>query len=48
MAWGFPALVALSAVLKRRGRLDVVIGFAALMPVVLVAYTTIGNTMLQP
>ena len=48
VAWGFPALVALAVVLKRRGGLVVVIGFAVLMPIVLVAYTTIGNTMLQP
>ncbi|MGH9030206.1 MAG: hypothetical protein ACRDV4_11415, partial [Acidimicrobiales bacterium] len=48
LSWAFPALIAVAVTVRERARQTLVLAFAALLPVVLIAYTTIGNTLVQP
>lgn len=48
LTWAFPALIAVAAASRRRAWQPVAIGFAMLLPVAFLAYTTIGNTMGAP
>lgn len=48
LTWAFPALVAVASVAGRRWWLVAAIGFAALLPLVFLAYTLLGNTVVQP
>ncbi len=48
LSWAFPALVAVAARAQRRAWLAVAVGFAMLMPLVFVVYTTLGNSVAQP
>jgi len=48
LSWAFPALVAVASLTRRRGWQAVAIAFAFLLPIVFVAYTTIGDYMVQP
>ncbi len=48
LTWAFPALIAVTQVLRRRSWQTLALGFAVLLPIVLIAYTTIENTMIQP
>jgi len=48
LTWAFPALIALGVQLGLRAWQTVVIAFAMLTPIVFLAYTTLGNTMIQP
>lgn len=48
LTWAFPVLIAVAATTRRRGWQPLAIGFAVLLPVVFLAYTTIGNTMGAP
>ena len=48
LTWAFPALIAAGKVLTPRSRLALIVLFAGLLPMVFVAYTTLGNTMIQP
>jgi hypothetical protein len=48
LTWAFPALIAVAATTRRRGWVPLAIGFALVLPVVFLAYTTIGNTMGAP
>jgi len=48
LTWAFPVLVAVAVKVRGRGWQALVITFAALLPIVFVAYSTLGNTMVQP
>jgi len=48
LTWAFPALIAVGAVLRRRGWQIVAIAFAYLVPLVFLIYTTYGNYFSQP
>jgi len=48
LTWAFPALILVAAATRRRGWQAVAVAFALLLPMVFVAYTTIGNTMGAP
>jgi len=48
LSWAFPSLIALAAITHRRGWRAVMIGSAVLLPIVLLAYTTFGNYVIQP
>lgn len=48
LTWAFPALMAVAAVARGRGLKAVVVLFACLLPIVFIAYTTLGDTMVQP
>ena len=48
VSWAFPALIAVAAVTRRRGWQPIAIAFAMLLPVVFLAYATLGNYMIQP
>lgn len=48
LTWAFPALVAVAATVRGRPRAALALGFAGLLPLVLLAYTLLGNTMVQP
>ena len=48
LTWAFPALIAVAAVLKQRSRNTVALGFMGLMPLLFLAFTTLGSHMVQP
>jgi hypothetical protein len=48
LTWAFPALIAVAAALKPRARNALVLLCMGLLPIVFLAYSTIGNTMVQP
>jgi hypothetical protein len=48
LTWAFPAVMSLGISLGVRAWQAVVIAFALLTPIVFLAYTTLGNTMIQP
>jgi hypothetical protein len=48
LTWAFPALVSVAKVARKHTAQALVIGSAVLLPVVFLAYTTIGNTMGAP
>jgi len=48
LTWAFPALIAVTAVVRPRTWLAVAISFACLLPVVFLIYTLLGNSMAQP
>lgn len=48
LAWAFPALIAIAKVLKDHGRQVLLITFTFLMPVIFIAFTTLGNITSQP
>ncbi len=48
LAWAFPSLIALAAITRRRGWQAVAIGFAVVLPIVLLGYTAFGNYVIQP
>jgi len=48
LAWSFPALVAAAALTRRRGWQPLLVGFALLLPLVLIAYASLGDYMIQP
>jgi len=48
LAWAFPTLIAVAIVLRNRTWQALAVLFAGLVPIVFLAYTTIGNVMIQP
>ncbi|HXW33788.1 MAG TPA: hypothetical protein VEJ87_04355, partial [Acidimicrobiales bacterium] len=48
LAWAFPALIAVASIVRGKWWQMLALGFAALLPLVFIAYTTLGNTMIQP
>jgi hypothetical protein len=48
LAWAFPALIAVAALTYRRGWQAIAVSFAFLLPVVFLAYASLGNYMVQP
>jgi hypothetical protein len=48
LTWAFPALIAVAAVLKPRSRNTLALTFMGLMPVLFLAFTTLGSRMVQP
>jgi hypothetical protein len=48
LSWAFPSLIALAAITRDRGWRAIAVGFAVLLPIVLVGYTTFGNYVIQP
>jgi len=48
LIWAFPSLIALAAITRGRGWRAIAIGFAVLLPIVLVGYTNFGNYVIQP
>jgi hypothetical protein len=48
LTWAFPILIAVAAAARGRSWQIWAAGFACLAPVVFMAYTTLGNTMIQP
>lgn len=48
LTWAFPALLAVAAVARGRWFLVIVIASATLLPIVFIAYTGLGNTLIQP
>jgi hypothetical protein len=48
LTWAFPALIAVAAVLKPRSRNTLALGFMGLMPLLFLAFTTLGSQMVQP
>jgi len=48
LTWAFPALIAVAAVLKPRSRNTLALTFMGLMPLLFLAFTTLGSRMVQP
>jgi len=48
LAWGFPALIAVAILTRRRGWQQIALLFAGLLPFVFLAYALNGNYMIQP
>jgi hypothetical protein len=48
LTWAFPALIAVAAVLKPRSRNTLALAFMGLMPLLFLAFTTLGSQMVQP
>ena len=48
LTWAFPALIAVAFTLRARAWQALAIGFAVLLPIVLIAYATLGDAMIQP
>jgi hypothetical protein len=48
LTWAFPALIAVAAVLKPRSRNTLALAFMGLMPMLFLAFTTLGSQMVQP
>ncbi len=48
LTWAFPALIAVAATAKARTKNALVLLFMGLVPIVFLAYATLGNTMSQP
>lgn len=48
LVWAFPALVAVASFATKRLVNALAVTFAALLPIVFLAYATLGNTMIQP
>ena len=48
LGWAFPALIAVAALTRRRGWQPIALTFAFVLPIVFLAYATIGNYMVQP
>lgn len=48
LTWAFPALIAVAVMLRDRWWQVAVLGCALMLPVVFIAYTALGNTMIQP
>ncbi|HUY22565.1 MAG TPA: hypothetical protein VMV22_09505 [Acidimicrobiales bacterium] len=48
LAWAFPALIAVAAVTRRRGWQPIAISFAFMLPIVFLAYASLGNLLIQP
>ena len=48
LTWAFPALIAVAAALKPRSRNTLALAFMGLMPILFLAFTTLGSHMVQP
>ncbi len=48
LTWAFPALIAVAAATRRRGWQAIALAFAFLLPLVFIAYASLGNYMIQP
>jgi hypothetical protein len=48
LAWAFPALIAVAALARRRGWQPIALAFAVLLPIVFLAYASLGNYIIQP
>jgi hypothetical protein len=48
LTWAFPALIAVAAATHRRGWQPIAFAFAFMLPVVFLAYASLGNYMIQP
>jgi hypothetical protein len=48
LCWLFPALIGAAAVLRERRSRFLLAGFIGLLPILLIAYTVIGNSLAQP
>ena len=48
LVWAFPALIAVARSVRAPSLRTLTVGFAMLMPMVFMAFTTLGNTMVQP
>jgi hypothetical protein len=48
LTWAFPALIAVAAATRRRGWQPIALTFAFLLPVLFLAYASLGNYMIQP
>lgn len=48
LTWAFPALIAVAAITRRRGWQPIAIAFALVLPIVFLAYASLGNYMIQP
>jgi len=48
LAWGFPSLIAVAAITRRKGWQAIALAFTFLLPLVFLAYASFGNYMIQP
>lgn len=48
LTWAFPALIAVAAITRRRAWQPIVLCFAFMLPLVFLAYASLGNYMVQP
>ncbi len=48
LVWAFPALIAVAAVTRRRAWQPIALTFAFTLPLVFLAYASLGNYMIQP